>query len=137
MEDCIFCKILKGEISCYKIYEDESVIAFLDILPLSKGHTLVVPKKHFRDIHEISNEELCNSMEALKKISAHIKEVFNPEGIVVIQNNGEKAGQSVFHIHFHIKPVYEDTIVVSDEYHRGRYTREEMEGIAKELSMLN
>ncbi len=137
MEDCIFCKIVRGEIPCYKTYEDENVIAFLDIRPLSKGHTLVLPKKHFKDIYDISEEDLCNLMKVLKRISGNIKEVYKPEGIVISQNNGEKAGQSVFHIHFHIKPVYNGTTVVSEVDHRKEYSKEEMEGIVKELSMLN
>lgn len=137
MEDCIFCKIVRGEIPCYKTYEDENVIAFLDILPLSKGHTLVVPKKHFKDILEISDEELCTTMKALKKITDHIQRIYKPEGIVIRQNNGEKAGQSVFHIHFHIKPVYNGTTVVSEVNHRREYSKEEMESIVKDLNMLN
>jgi len=137
MKDCIFCKIVKGDIPSYKTYEDENVIAFLDILPLSKGHTLVVPKKHFKNIYEISDEELCNIVKTVKKVSSHIKKVYNPEGIVIIQNNGEKAGQSIFHIHFHIKPIYNETKVVSEEDHRKEYTKEEMENIVKELSMIS
>ena len=137
MGDCIFCKILKGDISCYKTYEDENVIAFLDILPLSKGHTLVLPKKHFRDILEISDEELCATMKALKRVTKHIQKVYKPEGIIVSQNNGKKAGQAVFHIHFHIKPVYNSTTIVSEVNLRREYSKEEMENIVKDLCMLN
>ncbi len=136
MEDCIFCKIVNGDIPCSKIYEDENVIAFLDISPLSKGHTLVVPKNHYRDILDVSDEDLCNCINVVKKISRHLKEVYNPEGFVLRQNTGEKAGQSVHHLHFHIKPVYSDTMVISEVDHRREYTEEEMKEIVKEVSML-
>ncbi len=137
MEDCVFCKIIKGDIPSYKIYEDEYVISFLDISPTSKGHTLVIPKKHYKDILEISEEDLCNTMKALRKVCSNIKEKYNPEGFVIRQNNGEKAGQSVFHIHFHIKPVYSDTKVLSDEDSRTTFTNEEMGDFVNQLKMIN
>lgn len=137
MEDCVFCKIIKGDIPSYKIYEDEYVISFLDISPTSKGHTLVIPKKHYKDILEISEEDLCNTMKALKKVCSKIKEKYNPDGFVIRQNNGEKAGQSVFHIHFHIKPVYSDTKVLSDEDCRTTFTNEEMGDFVNQLKTIN
>lgn len=104
MTDCIFCKIIEGEIPGKVIYEDENVMAFLDANPVSKGHTLVVPKKHVEDIHGAGGMDYL--MEALIKVSDALEDAFNPEGINIAQNNGEAAGQEVFHLHFHVTPIY-------------------------------
>ena len=113
MEDCIFCKIIKGEIPCYKIYEDEKVLAFLDIHALSKGHILVVPKKHVENIFEVETEELKALILVVQKLSRRIKEKLNPEGINILQRNGRGAGQEVPHFHFHIVPRYAgDTVTL-------------------------
>ncbi len=106
MDSCIFCKIVNGEIPSKKIYENDYVYSFLDISPQSKGHVLVIPKKHSRDIYEIDNDTLCEVMKAVKKLSVNIKEKLNPEGLNIVQNSGEIAGQSVFHFHIHIIPRY-------------------------------
>ncbi|MFB6241549.1 MAG: HIT family protein [Candidatus Nanosalina sp.] len=103
-EDCIFCRIIDGEISGNIVYEDENVVAFLDANPVSRGHTLVVPKEHVEDIHGASGMEYL--MEALVKVSDAVEEAFDPEGINIAQNNGEAAGQEVFHLHFHVTPIY-------------------------------
>lgn len=137
MNNCIFCKIVRGDIPCFKIYEDEKAFAFLDISPLSKGHTLVIPKNHSENILDITEEDVCHLMKVIKKISSNIMNTYSPEGIVIRQNNGEKAGQSVFHTHFHIKPVYNGTTVVSEIDHRKEIPEEEMKNICKELSMLD
>jgi histidine triad (HIT) family protein len=128
---------VKGEIPCYKIYEDEKAIAFLDVSPLSKGHTLVIPKNHSENILDITEEDLCHIMKVIKRISANIMNTYSPEGIVIRQNNGKKAGQSVFHTHFHIKPVFNGTTVVSEIDHRKEISEEEMKVICEELRMLN
>lgn len=104
MSDCIFCKIIDGKIPGNIVYEDENVIAFLDANPVSKGHTLVVPKKHVENIH--GAEGMGYLMDALVKVSDALDEAFNPEGINIAQNNGEMAGQEVFHLHFHVTPIY-------------------------------
>lgn len=106
-DDCVFCKIMEGDVPCEKVYEDEKVKAFLDRNPISKGHTLIVPKNHVENIHE--SEDMEYIWESLVKISNAVKNCLNPEGMKIIQNNGEKAGQSVFHLHLHIIPVYNDT----------------------------
>ena len=112
MEDCIFCKIIKGELPCYKIYEDEKVLAFLDLHPLSKGHTLVIPKKHTRDIFEIEPEELKSLILVVQKLSKIIMEKLGAQGINILQRNKTGAGQEVSHIHFHIVPRYKDDTVI-------------------------
>lgn len=114
-EDCIFCKIIEGEIPSHKVYENKKITAFLDANPVSKGHTLVIPKKHVENIHQA--QKMDYMWEAITKISDAVKETYNPKGIQIAQNNGEAAGQEVFHMHFHITPVYEDT-VLNVEYDR-------------------
>lgn len=104
-DDCIFCKIVSGEVPAYKVYEDENILAFLDTNPVSRGHTLVIPKEHVENIHEAS--EMDFMWEGIKKVADGIKDAFDPEGINIAQNNGEKAGQEVFHLHFHVTPIYD------------------------------
>lgn len=128
-QDCIFCDIVEGEMPSYKVYEDENVIAFLDVNPVSKGHTLVVPKEHVDDIHEA--EEMDYMWKPMVKVSNAVKEAFGAEGVNIAQNNGEKAGQEVFHLHFHVTPIYEgDELDIT-------YNREELEEgeeVAEEIS---
>lgn len=106
--NCIFCKIIKGEIPCKKIYEDKFVIAFLDINPVTLGHTLVVPKEHFENIYNIPEEVLSNVTRVTKQLSTQYKEKLGNSGLNILQANGEIAGQTVFHYHMHIVPRYED-----------------------------
>lgn len=104
MDNCIFCKIINKEIPSYKIYEDEYVYAFLDISKDIYGHTLVVPKKHYKNILDVPEEELNKLMKAIKIISNHYVNKLGFEGINTFNNNEECAGQSVMHLHFHIIP---------------------------------
>lgn len=106
MDDCLFCKIIKGEIPSYTIYENEYVKAFLDIGPVSKGHTLIIPKKHFRDINDIDLETLTHIDEAAKIIIPMLKEKLGCDGVTRIQNNGY--GQEIKHYHLHLIPRYEN-----------------------------
>ena len=103
----IFEKIIKGEVPSDKIYEDDNVFVFLDINPKTKGHTLVIPKKPVKDIFELGEEEGNNLMQAIIKVSKAVKEGVGAEGVNVLSNNGEVAGQEVFHIHFHIIPRFD------------------------------
>ena len=129
MTDCIFCKIIDGEVPSHKVYETENVIAFLDAEPTSKGHTLVVPKEHVENIHEASKMDFM--WDALVKVSNAVKEAFDLEGLNINQNNGEIAGQEVMHLHFHVTPRYaEDEINV--EYNRGEL--EHGEKLAEKIS---
>lgn len=106
MRDCIFCKIIEGEIPCDKIYEDNDVLAFMDIRPVSRGHALVVPKQHSADILEADEHDLHKTLMAARKISHAIVKVTNADGFTISTNRGEAAGQTVFHLHFHIIPRY-------------------------------
>lgn len=108
MEDCIFCKIIKGEIPSAKLFEDNDVLAFLDIMPANKGHTLVIPKKHYELLTDIPNKELSRLMEELKRITEAVIKATNAEGFNVFMNNKKIAGQLVPHAHFHIVPRFTD-----------------------------
>ncbi|EYO28862.1 HIT family protein [Staphylococcus aureus DAR3868] len=110
MSETIFGKILTGEIPSFKVYEDDYVYAFLDISQVTKGHTLLIPKKASANIFETDKETMKHIGAALPKVANAIKRAFNPDGLNIIQNNGEFADQSVFHIHFHLIPRYENDI---------------------------
>lgn len=110
MSETIFGKILTGEIPSFKVYEDDYVYAFLDISQVTKGHTLLIPKKASANIFDTDEETMKHIGAALPKVANAIKRAFNPDGLNIIQNNGEFADQSVFHIHFHLIPRYENDI---------------------------
>ena len=102
--DCIFCKIVAGQIPATKIYEDEVVLAFLDIGPVSDGHTLVVPKQHFERLHEYPPQFLGEVALRLGKLAKAVAAAMKSDGYNVLCNNGKAAGQLVEHLHFHIIP---------------------------------
>jgi len=101
---CVFCKIINNEIPCYKIYEDEKVLAFLDIKPVNPGHTLVIPKTHYQNLEEVTADDLAVLAIAVKKVGKLLKEKLNVAGYNVINNNDPVSGQIVPHLHFHIIP---------------------------------
>lgn len=103
---CVFCKIINGEIPSKKIYEDEDVLAILDISQATKGHTLVMPKKHFKNILEIEDYEYLKVMDKVKDLAQVIVKTFNANGCNIINNCNEVAGQTVDHFHVHILPRY-------------------------------
>lgn len=115
----MFCKIVEGEIPSNKVYETDKVIAFLDANPATKGHTLVVPKKHVGTIHEAEGMEYM--WDAIVKVSNAVRKAFNVEGMNIDQNNGEIAGQEVDHMHFHVTPRYDRNEI------RIEYDRKELE----------
>ena len=102
----IFAKILRGEIPCHKVYEDEQTLAFMDVMPQSDGHTLVIPKYQAQNLFELPSAQLQNLITVTQRIATAAKQAFNAAGLMLIQFNGEAAGQTVFHIHFHIVPRY-------------------------------
>lgn len=102
--DNIFAKMLKGEIPCHKVYEDEDTLAFLDIMPRSEGHTLVIPKAETEDLFDVSPEVLAKTMAVVQKLAPKIRDAVGAEGVLIQQFNGSAAGQTVFHLHFHIVP---------------------------------
>lgn len=103
---CIFCKIANKEIPCYKVYEDDLFLAFLDISQATKGHTLVIPKKHYQNLFELDENIKSSYLNVIQKVGLAIKKATNCEGINILNNNGEAAGQTVFHCHIHIIPRY-------------------------------
>lgn len=103
-DDCIFCKIIAGQIPCVKIFEDDAILSFLDIGPISDGHTLVIPKQHYEQLHDCPAELLGRVCSQLGKIADAVKKAMNSEGYNLLCNNDRSAGQLVEHVHFHIIP---------------------------------
>lgn len=108
MSDCIFCKIANGEIPSTSIYEDDKVKVIFDISPATLGHALVLPKSHAANVFEIDDELLAHAHIVAKKVATALKETTGCKGVNILQNNGEVAGQSVFHLHIHVIPRYDD-----------------------------
>jgi len=104
MENCIFCKIVSGEIPTNKVYEDEHTLAFLDIRPVNPGHTLVIPKDHFENIYTLPDEAMARLGLAVKKVALAVKEGVEADGININMNNEADAGQVIFHAHIHVIP---------------------------------
>lgn len=135
MSDCIFCKIIKGEIPSAKVFENEHVLAFLDISQLTKGHTLVIPKIHTENIFDMDAETARNLFEVVPTISNAIKADLNPEGINLLANNGETAGQEVFHFHLHLIPRYGigDGFGTVLKSHQSAYSPQDLQAIAASI----
>ena len=132
MENCIFCKIINQEIPSYKVYEDEKVYAFLDISQTTKGHTLIVPKKHASDIFDYDEELAANVFSRVPKIARAIEKAFpEMEGLNILNNNRELAYQSVFHSHIHLVPRYskKDDFSIHFGNHQEDYTAETLTSI--------
>ncbi len=108
MTSCIFCKIANGELPSEKVYEDEKVLAFMDISPVSKGHTLIIPKHHAENVYELNEETAAHLFSIVPKVANALNDTFHPQGLNLLQNNGSFAGQSVFHFHLHLIPRYEE-----------------------------
>ncbi len=102
--DCLFCKIIAGEIPCFKLFENDETLAFMDINPANEGHALVIPKEHSRDVHAVSDAAITATVTTAKKIAAAIDKTLNPDGLNLLQCNGPAAAQSVFHFHMHVLP---------------------------------
>ena len=107
-DNCIFCKIANGEIPSATIYEDEDFRAILDLGPASKGHALLLPKEHYADLFALPDETAEKVLPVAKKIVSRMKDVLGCDGYNLVQNNGECAGQTVFHFHMHMIPRYKD-----------------------------
>lgn len=134
MSDCLFCKIIKGEISAGKVYEDETCFAFLDTNPINLGHVLLVPKKHYENIYELPDEILSEIAPVIKKIAIATKKAVSAEGINIGMNNDAPAGQIIFHSHIHIMPRFSDDN--HKMWHRSSYKDGESPKIAEEIKKL-
>ncbi|MBT2215332.1 HIT domain-containing protein [Virgibacillus dakarensis] len=135
-EDCIFCKIINGAIPSAKVYEDDQVYAFLDISQVTKGHTLVIPKTHTKNIYETPPEVAKELFARVPKIAKAIKEVYRPIGMNLLNNNEAPAEQSVFHLHIHIIPRYGegDGYQLGWTTHDDAYSSDDLQQIAKEIN---
>ena len=114
MDNCIFCKIANGEIPAATLYEDEDFRVILDLGPASKGHALILPKAHAANIYELSDDMAAKAMVLAKKMASAMTEALKCDGFNIVQNNGECAGQTVFHFHMHLIPRYNgDTVGIT------------------------
>lgn len=109
----IFAKILRGEIPAFKVYEDDRTLAFMDVMPQSEGHTLVIPKTNARNLFDIDPDSLAHLIKATQRVARAVQKAFKPDGMRIIQFNEPAAGQTIFHIHFHIVPCYEGSTLRS------------------------
>ena len=128
----IFAKILKGEMPCHKVYENELTIVFMDIMPVSDGHVLVVPKSTAENIFDLSEDYLIEVIKTTKLLSHAMKKALDPSGLIVKQFNGPDAGQSVFHYHMHIIPVYNGALSKNHGYKMEK--SEKLESIAQKIA---
>ncbi len=133
MSDCIFCKIVKEKISAYKIYEDDKTLAFLDIAPVTPGHSLIIPKKHFVNLEEIPQKDLSDLILVVKKVGRAIKDRLAVKGYNVNVNNDPVAGQIIPHLHFHIIPRHKGDSL--ELWPQGEYNEGEAENIQKILKI--
>ena len=102
--DCIFCKIVTKEIPCLDVWEDSHTLAFMDINPANRGHVLVIPKEHWPNVYEISDDAIAAVCQSAKRVAKAVREALQPDGINLLQANGPGAAQSVFHFHIHVLP---------------------------------
>jgi histidine triad (HIT) family protein len=107
-KDCLFCKIVSGEIESTKVYEDEKVMAFMDLFPVNKGHTLVIHKKHAATMYDMTPEMMQDIGKVLPRLTNAVKKATDCDGVSISQNNGKAAGQVIFHVHFHLIPRFEN-----------------------------
>ena len=131
--DCIFCKIIDGEIPAVKVLDEELVIAFMDINPSSKGHMLVVPKRHAENIFEIPESDLAATVKAVKRCAKAVKEALNAEGITILQLNGKASDQIIPHFHIHIIPRWENDGLPVSTWEMKQGDMEEIKDIARKV----
>jgi histidine triad (HIT) family protein len=132
-DDNIFAKVLRGEVPCVKVYEDDAVISFMDLFPQAPGHTLVVPKEAAVNIFDLSSDALKATIERVQTIAAAVRKALQPDGITIMQFNGSAAGQSVFHIHFHIVPRTEGASLRGHGQQGGPADQAELEALADRI----
>jgi len=131
-DDCIFCKIANGEIPSSTLYEDDDFRVFLDLAPASNGHALIVPKEHFDNLYEVSDEMASKALVLAKKMITKMTKALDCDGFNVLQNNNECAGQTVFHFHMHLIPRYNgDKVGIS--WNPGENTDEERAEIVRKV----
>ena len=130
-ENCIFCKILAGEIPSTAVSEDDDFKAILDVSPAARGHVIILPKNHAANIYELPDEDASKIMVVAKKIATAIEKAYHCDGVNILQNNGEAAGQTVFHLHVHVIPRFKgDTVNIG--WKQGDMP-EDLDAICKEI----
>ncbi len=132
-DDCIFCKIANGEIPSTTLYEDDMFRVILDLSPASKGHALILPKEHFANLYELDDEYASKVLVLARKMATAMTEALGADGFNLVQNNGEIAGQTVFHFHLHLIPRYEGSAQML-QWETGQVSGEEMAQIAKAVA---
>ena len=131
--DCIFCKIIEGEIPSYKVYEDDNVLAFLDITQGTPGHTLVIPKKHVTNVYDLDEQTAADVFKVIPKIANALKIAFNPIGLNIVNNNDQPL-QSVFHFHIHLIPRYKnDGMMLSTLNNYGKIEHDEFLNLVNKI----
>ena len=132
-DDCIFCKIAAGEIPSRKIYEDKDLIAIMDLNPTSKGHSLIIPKEHCTNIYDIDEDIAAKVMKTAKKLATKMTVALNCDVFNLLQNNGETAGQTMFHFHMHLIPRYKDADNNMLKFTSVSFSDEEMDAIRDQI----
>lgn len=132
-DNCIFCKIINGEIPSYVLYEDEQFKVILDVNPATKGHALILPKEHYANLYELPEETAADAMKLAQRMMRKMTEKLDCDGFNIVQNNGEAAGQTVFHFHMHLIPRYKNDGEIL-KYIAGDPGPEELERIKKTLT---
>ena len=132
MTECLFCKIVKGELPSSKLYEDGDTLAFLDLFPVNKGHSLVISKEHYENIFDVPANILSKVSSVMKDVADAVKKGVNADGISIAQSNGKDAGQVVPHIHFHVMPRFKDDGLKL--WPQGKYEEGEMDKFKEDIS---
>ena len=128
-EPCVFCQIIRHEAPSSTVFEDQTTIAFLSNSPVNLGHTLIVPKKHYETIHQINDEEIAHLYIVVKQVAEAVNKAIKPEGIRIVQNNGEAAGQVIPHFHVHVIPMYRQLSVFHGEIREPNALEKDAENI--------
>jgi histidine triad (HIT) family protein len=131
--DCIFCKIVTGEIPAVKVLDEELVLGFMDINPASRGHLLVIPKRHAENIFEISEGDLTAAMKAVRKCARAAREALKADGVTVLQLNGKASGQVVPHLHIHVMPRWENDGLTVSSWEMKPGDMEQIKDIAQKI----
>jgi histidine triad (HIT) family protein len=132
--DCVFCKIVEGKLPSRKVYENRHILAFLTIEPISRGHLLIIPKKHFENIYDISESDLKEIIVSAKKIAKFLKTSLGATGINILHASGKDAQQSVFHFHIHIVPRYEGDSL--DTWPKTNYKEKDFDKLLDNIQMI-
>lgn len=132
-DSCIFCKIIAGDIPSHTLYEDEKYKVILDVGPATKGHALILPKNHYANLYELPEEDAAEVFKLAKRMMSHMTDKLKCDGFNIVQNNGETAGQTVFHFHMHLIPRYKNDGEIL-KYIAGEPSQEELEQIKKTIT---